>query len=242
MKNFDVVVEYVVTGTVGVVVLLIPILASRDSTLLTKLPDDRVSQAVVGVLALPVIYYFGIGLHHASWWFWRRLAHRQLFKAIFKEPDRRSYESMRKLAKSAYIQAGHPLGPDPGWEAIVEWCRFALYHHCSEAAMREYARQHHLYRATYGPLFALVGGLGIAIQRAITGSLPLWSPFVALVAIAVLIHAGRYRGSRMWKSLCYSIGIGIGTKSEDARHCRRPPIQPNSAEQKPQPSPPVPGH
>jgi len=211
MKTADLVLEFVITGGIGLLLtVLLCAAVGWHADSISSFPDDPFAKAVAGALALPGIYYLGIAIHHASWWLWRRLFHRRRFAQIFKKPGpRRAYAAMRELAEKAYKMGGSPLGEDPGSEARVEWCRFALLQYGSEDARREYARQYHLYRVAYGPLSALGLAFLFGVVRVAYEPSSWWLPVVLFVALLLLGHAAWHRGGRMWKSLCYSSYIAL---------------------------------
>jgi hypothetical protein len=182
VKAADLVLEFVITGSVGLLlILLIPVAAGVGNHWDSVLPDDPATRGLAGVLALPAIYYLGIAVHHASWWLWRRLFHRRRFAQIFKSlAPSRSHKAMRELATSAYLMGGSPLGENPTWEARIEWCRFALLQYASADALREYERQYHLYRVAYGPLSALALGLLFGVVRTVYEPSSWWLPAIIL--------------------------------------------------------------
>jgi hypothetical protein len=218
MKTADLVLEFLITGSIGLLlIILLCATAGWHAGLLPAFPDEPFAKAIASALALPGIYYLGIGVHHASWWIWRRLFHRRRFAQLFKKArPRREHAAMRELAGKAYELGGSPLGDDPGWEATVEWCRFAILQYGSEAARQEYARQYHLYRVAYGPLSALgLAFLFASIRVAYEPSL-WWMPLILLVTLLLLGHAAWQRGGRMWKSLCYSSYIALERSSRES--------------------------
>jgi hypothetical protein len=218
MKAADVVLELLVTGSVGLLLILaLGAAVGLNLELASILPDQPFSKAIAGVLALPTVYYLGIAVHHASWWFWRRLFHRRLFAKIFRNDNpRKAHKAMRELAEKAYRIGGSPLGEDPGWEGRLEWCRFAILQYASEDARREYLRQYHLYRAAYGPLSALALAFLVALWRVAYEPGSWWLPVILLAMVFLFINAAWHRGSRMWKSLCYSAYIGLDHASREA--------------------------
>jgi hypothetical protein len=218
MKTADLVLEFVITGSIGLLlVFLLCAALGWHTDSLSVFTDEPFAKAIAGALALPVIYYLGIAVHHASWWFWRRLFHRRLFAQLFKKPKpRRGHAAMRELAEKAYKIGGSPLGENPGWEATVEWCRFAILQYGSDDARQEYARQYHLYRVAYGPLSALGLAFLFGVVRVAYAPSSWWLPALLLVALLLLGHAAWHRGGRMWKSLCYSSYIALERSSRES--------------------------
>ena len=211
MKTVDIVVEFLVSGTVGLLVIVLTCsILGYSVTLPAAVTEDSFSKAVSGVLALPGVYYFGIAIHHASWWLWRRLFHRRRFRQVFKSGTAgKAHQAMRNLARKAYSRGGRPLGNDPAWEAIVEWCRFAILKYGSDDARREYARQYHLYRVSYGALSVLIGAFIVAVLKCLVQPELWWFPLLLMGATLLLVHAAWHRAGRMWKSLCYSTYIAM---------------------------------
>ena len=154
MSTADLILEYLVTGAVGLILVAsVLFMLGVPVSSATQLLEDGPLKIAAGVLALPAVYYLGIGVHHSSWLIWRRAFHRRLFTRIFKAepPPHRSYQDMRDLASAACAAARSPLGNQDSWESKIEWCRFAILQQNSGDSLREYSKQYHLYRATYGP-------------------------------------------------------------------------------------------
>jgi hypothetical protein len=123
---------------------------------------------------------------------------------------------MRELAEKAYKIGGSPLGENPGWEATVEWCRFAILQYGTDDARQEYARQHHLYRVAYGPLSAIGLAFLFGVARVAYEPSSWWLPAILLVTLLLLGHAAWHRGGRMWKSLCYTSYIALERWSRES--------------------------
>ncbi len=224
MKAVNIVIEFLIAGTVGLLVTVFVFsLIDLPLDLPFDFPEDPFSQAIAGVLALPGIYYLGIAIHHASWLLWRKYFHRPLFAKIFtdREPGK-AHQAMRDHAKKAYINAHGPVDEDHPWEATIEWCRFAILQFATEDARQEYARQYHLYRASYGALSAFAFAFVVAVISCFFHPELWWLPVTLLGFSILLVHAAWHRGGRMWKSLCYSTSIAMERGKREQ--------QPNSGE------------
>ncbi len=219
MKDVNIVIEFLIAGTVGLLLLVLVFsLIDLPLALPFDFPEEPLSKAIAGVLALPVIYYLGIAIHHASWLLWRKYFHRALFAKIFKNPEPgKAHQAMRDLAEKAYLNTHGPLDELPPPEAIIEWCRFAILQFGSEDARKEYARQYHLYRASYGALSAFAFAFVVATMGCFFHLALWWLPITLLVFSFLLVHAAWHRGGRMWKSLCYSTCIATERIEQERR-------------------------
>lgn len=225
MKSADMIIEFFVTGAVGFLgIALFLYQIGVDPMWEYAIPEDAMSKLALGFLAIPVLYYFGIAVHHASWRMWRPLFHRRWF-AAFATHDK--YQSLREMATHAHA-ASEDHAPQLNQASprhlafVMDWCRFKTFQQASAQSQREYLRQFHLYRITYGPLSALAIALLGSFWRAgreVASGRPGWSIATVLILLAFLFllwDSGRHRAFRMWKYSCYCAALA------NNRHERSP--------------------